>query len=133
QWRDYQERGLVKHGSEWVTPAERDARLQESFLAVNDVRMQIKQGDAAGARQSLRRMLEDDADDVSALYLSAVLALRERDIGRARGDFERVRAREPKHAPTLVNLAVISIEQNQHPRALTLLAEAMNRQPENRQ
>lgn len=133
QWRDFQARGLVKHGGEWVTTAERDRRLQESFLQVSEARMQIKQGEAEAARQTLRGMIEVNPNDVSALYLMGVLEMRADEIGKAKALFEKVRAQVKGHAPTLVNLAAINIQQDRHPRALTFLAEAMAAQPGNRE
>lgn len=132
QWRDFQARGLVKHGSDWLSPAERDRRLRDAFLEVSDARMQIKQGELDKAQRTLARLLDANPDDVSALYLTAVLELRQGEVGKARANFEKVRAQDKKHAPTLVNLAAINMDQERHQRALTFLAEAMTSEPGNR-
>lgn len=133
QWRDFQARGLVKHGSDWLTAAERERRLRDAFLEVSDARMQIKQGELDKAQRTLARLLDANPDDVSALYLTAVLELRQGEVGKARANFEKVRAQVRKHAPTLVNLAAINMDQDRHQRALTFLAEAMASEPGNRE
>lgn len=133
QWRDFLARGLVKHGGEWVTPAERDRRLRDAFLEVSDARLQIKGGELEKAQRTLQRLLDLDAEDISAQYLLGVLAMRQGEIARARASFDKVRDQEQDHAPTLVNLAVISIMQDRHARALTFLADAMEAAPGNRE
>jgi hypothetical protein len=74
-----------------------------------------------------------DPGDISAQYLTAVIELQDGDVARARANFDKVRAQEPNHAPTLLNLAALDMSQQRHQRALTLLGEALNAAPGNRE
>lgn len=133
QWRDYQARGLVKYGGEWLTPAQRDLKQRDAFLEASDARMKIKAGELEEAERILARMLRDDPRNMSAHYLAGVIELKRGEIAKARDHLEKVRSQEPRHPPTLVNLAAVNIELGNHARALTFLTDAMNAAPGNRE
>ena len=133
RYAGYRDGGYVKFNGQWVPSGERSAALRETFAAASEARLQIKDGDTAAAKATIDRMLAADAGDVSALYLRGVMAQADGDVPLARDSFEKVRRQLPDHAPTLVNLAAISIKFNQQPRAMTFLSDAMKAAPANRE
>jgi tetratricopeptide (TPR) repeat protein len=111
-WRDRQNRGLVRVGTNWVTRQEQ-AEIQRKMLGVADqLRTTMKAGRLKEAGTVLDRALADDPQNMSLLYLRGVLAYRKEELPASRKAFEAVNAQAADHAPTLNNLAVILWRQN---------------------
>ena len=89
RWRDIRDRGLVKHGVDWVLPAERDRRLRDAFLEVSDARLQIKNGDLERAR----RRANDPAHSGGPAAVSDVATMLSQ-----RDELDRTRAASPLYA-----------------------------------
>jgi Tfp pilus assembly protein PilF len=124
---------FVHWGNRWVSPAEQRELAAATLEAVNDVRLKIKAGDVPGAKRAVIERLRADNDDVSALYLMAVLAWEDGDVAETRRRLERVAELAPDHAPTANNLAVVLLRQNQEARALLFLDRALAAAPGTKQ
>lgn len=132
-WQERQSAGMVKYGSQWVTPAERDALAAKAYEVTGDARQLIRQGRLKEADALLAKVLAADAKNVSALYLKGVIALRQDQLPVARKSFEATDALAPNHAPTLNNLGVILWRQNQFVASINAYNQAMVASPENQQ
>lgn len=66
------------------------------------------QGDFARARRSFGALLEDNPDDVEALFNLGVTAQRENRYGEARSSYLRVTRLDPRHADARYNLALLT-------------------------
>ncbi len=128
-WQQRQSAGMVKYGSQWVTPAERDELAAKAYEVTGDARQLIKQGRLKEADALLVKVLAADAKNVSALYLKGTIALRQDQLPAARKSFEATDALAPNHAPTLNNLGVILWRQNQFVASINAYNQAMIASP----
>ncbi len=128
-WQDRQTRGLVKTGKRWMTPAEKKDLAIAIIGRADEARMLIKAAQTRDAQAAVDAILEDDPDNLSALYLQGVLLQKQEKYPEARKSFETVRTAIPDHAPTLHNLAVLSFKQKQWGPACTLLDQALAAAP----
>ncbi len=128
-WRERLDQGLVKAGGKWVTVEERNRMREEAIRIANDARRLIKQGRLAEADSTIQQALAQDPQNVSALYLKALLQYRQDQLQAARKSFEQVNGLVPNHAPTLNNLAVVLYRTNQLPQALATYDQAMISDP----
>jgi tetratricopeptide (TPR) repeat protein len=124
-WTDRLERGLVKHGDEWVTPEERDARLGESMLAVGEARELLRQERVGEARRLLDAVLRVDPRNAAAQYLRGVAMFKQDELQGARKAFDAANALVAGHSPTLNNLAVTCWRQNQWGAVLSFFDQAL--------
>jgi tetratricopeptide (TPR) repeat protein len=132
EWRDRQDRGMVKLGSQWVNPSEK-AKVQEQSLALaGQARDYLKQGRLKEAEPILDEAIKVDPGNASALYLKGVLAYRQDQFPQARKAFEDTLKLVPDHAPTLNNLAVTAYRQNQQGAAFHHYDRAMMVAPQDR-
>ncbi len=129
QWRDRLDRGMVRLGDEWVTGEEREQTLASAFGRVNEARLTLQSGNTAEAMALATALIDDPTTKAGGHYLLGVLAFNRNDIAVARQQFEAVRELEPRHAPTLNNLATIQTQLGRAERAMWFLAEAMEVAP----
>jgi Flp pilus assembly protein TadD len=112
EWMDRKSRGLVKHGSKWIEPAEiEQAAIHATEIAL-EARELIRQNRNRDAEQLLQKALAQDPMNPAAQYLRGVALYRLDKIPDARKAFEAVNSVVPDHAPTLNNLGVILYRQN---------------------
>ena len=129
KWQRRLAEGRVRFRGKWVTPAAQRLLAKRALDEVNKVRLLIKAGDDDEARRQLRVRLRAEPSDVSALYLLALLDHRRGDVVSARERYETLADREPRHAPTLNNLAIVLVDQNQLPRAAVFMERALAASP----
>lgn len=130
QWEQYLQEGRVRFNGKWVTPQAQRALATENLEAVNDIRELIKSGKRADALVKVQERLQENAQDVSAHYLLGLLQYRGGDVAGARRSFEQATELAPDHAPTANNLAVVLVRQNQVPRAVLVLGNALRDAPD---
>lgn len=128
-WKDRRDRGLVRAGTEWVTPAERLAIREKAVIIADEARRQLKAGDPDAAEATLASALQDDPQNPAALYLRGLILFRQGQYGPARKHWEAVNTLVPNHVSTLNNLAVVSWRQNQPSAALKWYDQAMAAAP----
>ncbi len=131
-WRDRQEKGAGKVGTKWVSADEYGVLVNKWLASIDTARGMIRQNRLKEAEAAVNNVLADDPGNVSALYLQALIFLRQDKLTPARKPLDIVRAALPDHAPTLNNLAVLMFRGNQVPGAMTLYEQAMNADPLNR-
>jgi tetratricopeptide (TPR) repeat protein len=133
-WKEKQEKKLVKIAGKWVTPEEQAAMMGKVVGMVDEARDLVKQGRLREAEASVNKLLAMDANNVSGLYLKGVLSMRQDNIAEAAKAFEKVRDLLPDHAPTLNNLAVLMFRRKprQTQGAVALLDMAMMAAPKSR-
>jgi len=131
-WKQKQQQGLVKFGSQWINPGDR-AKIQEEALGLADQsREYLKQGRLKEAGPILQKAISIDPGCASAHYLRGLLFYRQDQLAPARKEFEAVAAMVPDHVPTLNNLAIVIGRQNQVPAALNQYDRAMIVSPSDR-
>jgi tetratricopeptide (TPR) repeat protein len=132
-WKDRLAKGMVKVGTNWVTPDERATLQEKALLVADQARDLLKQNKVRDADAALTKALETDPTNVSALYLKGLIAYKQDQIPAARKAFEAVREVMPDHGPALNNLAVILWRQNQPMAAIAVYVQAMQAMPVNRE
>jgi tetratricopeptide (TPR) repeat protein len=131
-WRERKQQGMVKLGSDWVTPDERARRLSQVAQQITAARDLIASGAVRDAEGIVNGVLALDPKNISGLYLNGLILLQYEKLPQARKAFEAVNAQIADHAPTLNNLAVISFRQNQSGAALNFYEQAMSAAPADR-
>ncbi|HEX8521940.1 MAG TPA: hypothetical protein VF669_06760 [Tepidisphaeraceae bacterium] len=132
-WQDRADRRLVKVGSQWVTPQERDTLKERLVGDIDNIRNLIKNGRYAEADAAVAKASDVDPNNSSLQFLKGLLLYRQNQIVPSRKSFEQANQQLGNHAPTLNNLAVVAIRQNQWLVALGYLDQAMLASKENRQ
>ena len=132
-WRDRQARGLVKVGSNWVTPEEKAENDHKADLVAVDVRQLLLAGKLKDASDAIEKTLLVSPQNISLLYLRGVVAYRQEQLLPARKAFEAVHALSPNDGPSLNNLAVITWRQNNLMVAMNYYDQAMVSAPMSRQ
>jgi tetratricopeptide (TPR) repeat protein len=132
-WRERKARGFVKVGSEWVSPDAHAEMLERAAETLTRIREMIREGRYKEAGAAVEKLLAASPDNASALYLRALLAHKQGEVGVAKRHFERVRELLRDHGPTLNNLAAIAFKQKQTAQAIALYVQAMQASPRNRQ
>jgi Flp pilus assembly protein TadD len=125
QWMDRRSRGLVKHGSKWISPDEVEEIALKATEVALEARELIRQNRNREADTLLQQALAADPMNSAAQYLRGVALYRIDKIADARKAFEAVNSVVPNHPPTLNNLAVILYKQNARPAALNWYDQAM--------
>ena len=131
-WQDRAEKGLVKVGPKWVSPAERTKMQERSLAQASSARRLLRQGKLPEAAQAIDQALADDPNNPAALYLRGLLQYRKDQVPAARTSFELVNRLVPGNAATLNNLAVIAARQSQPNVALGYYDQAMSASPQDR-
>ena len=130
-WQDRAEKGLVRVGTKWVTPAERTTMQERAIGEASTARLLLRQGKLPEAAAAIDQALADDPQNAATLYLRGLLQYRKDQVAQAKSSFEAVNRLVPGHAPTLNNLAVIAARQSQPNVALGYYDQAMTASPRN--
>jgi len=124
-WQDRLDRGLVKAGGLWMTPAEREAVLEQSFRTAEQALGHLRQGQTTQALPLLDRALVENASNSAAWYMKGILLFKQDKAVEARKAFETASALLPDHAATYNNLAVVLWRQSQYVAALLNYEKAL--------
>jgi tetratricopeptide (TPR) repeat protein len=128
-WRQRKDQGLVKLGTDWMTPQEREQRRQSADAEALPAADLISNYRYQEADKILRQAVLDDPQSATALYLQGVSLYKQEQVSMARKCFEAVLQIIPNHAPTLNNLAVISWRQKSFVASMNFYAQAMMASP----
>ncbi|HSV16195.1 MAG TPA: tetratricopeptide repeat protein [Tepidisphaeraceae bacterium] len=131
-WQDRADQNMVKVGSKWILPGERAKLSDEAMGLAEQARQLMKQGRAKEAEPLLVEATADDPQNVSALYLTALLRYQQDQLPAARKALDAVAQLVPNHAPTLNNLGVVQWRQRQYVAALISFDGAMLAAPVNK-
>jgi tetratricopeptide (TPR) repeat protein len=131
-WEDRLNQKMVKIGSRWILPADRARLIDEATILADQARQLMKQGRTKEAEPILSTAIEDDPQNISALYLLGLLRYQQEKIIDARKALDLVASLIPNHAPTLNNLAVVQWRQRQYAPALVSYDGAMLAWPGNK-
>ena len=131
-WQDRLNRHLVKAGKQWVTAKEKEAISAAASATAEKARLLIKAGDSKQAGELLEQAQQQDAGNISVLYLQGVLAEQHADLATSKKDFAAVQQAVPDHAPSLLNLSVIAMRQRQWGPAAALMTQALLAAPNTR-
>ena len=112
-WQDRQSRGLVKVGTEWVTPEEKAAMAAHAGEIAAEAAALLDQGRVQEAEPVLQSALDADAQNPAGLYLRGLMLFNKEQIVASRKAFESLLAVAPDSGPGYNNLAVILWKQNQ--------------------
>ncbi|MEM6315170.1 MAG: tetratricopeptide repeat protein [Planctomycetota bacterium] len=129
-WEQWQAEGRVRFNDDWVTPDEQRRRATENLEAINEIRGLVKSGQSKQAMRLVRDRLRENPREVSSHYMLGLLQTRAGNLAAARRSFEEAAELAPGHAPTANNLAVVLVKQNQYPRALLFLGQALRDAPD---
>jgi tetratricopeptide (TPR) repeat protein len=129
QWEGRKAQGMVKVGTKWMTPAQRDDYLVATAKTSNEIADQIAAGDIAGATRRIAQGLEEDPNNISLAYLDGVLQLRRNRYNEAKRAFDIVIEQIPDHPPTLYNEAAIASHFKRWPVAISTLEKVMTLEP----
>ena len=131
-WKERQEKGMIKVGSAWMTPAEQAALLEKSAAAIDQVRNLIKTGKYRDADKQIDQLVTVDPANPAGYYLKGLVSFKQDQLGLAKKSFEKTKDLVADHGPTLNNLAVIAFKQRQWMAALTFYDLAMQGAPRSR-
>jgi len=131
-WKERQEKGMVKVGNQWMTPAEQAALLEKSVAVIDQVRNLIKSGKYRDAEKQIDQLVTVDAANPAGHFLRGLVSFKQDQLGVAKKSFEKTKELLADHGPTLNNLAVIAWKQRQQMGALTLYDLAMQATPRSR-
>ncbi len=84
-WQDRLDRGMVKVGDRWVTPAERDALKEKSIAQIDHIRQLIKTDRIDEAEPLLIKALTADPQNPSLQFLKGLVLYHQRQIVPAQG------------------------------------------------
>jgi tetratricopeptide (TPR) repeat protein len=128
-WQERLDKGLVKVGKRWMTPEEKRDLAVDIIRRVEEARQQIKAQDIASAQRTIASILDDEPDNISAVYLTAVILQQQGKSIEAETRFRDVLKSIVDHAPTLNNLAVLNARQKQWPAACAMMEQALAAEP----
>jgi tetratricopeptide (TPR) repeat protein len=131
-WQERLERGLVKHGTHWVTADERSKMADRAQELAEQARDLMQQGRVRDADPLVQQALDADPQCVPALYLRGVALYQQNKMPDARKMFDAINGLIADHAPTLNNLGVILWRQNAIMPALNYYDQAIVAQPVNK-
>ncbi len=128
-WQDRRQQKMMKVGSKWVLPAEKQHLIDQAADSAETARQLMKQGRSKEAEPLLVDCIAVDPTNATALYLTGLLRYQQDQIPAARRAFEATAAIIPNHAPTLNNLGVVLCRQKQFIAALMNFDAAMLASP----
>jgi tetratricopeptide (TPR) repeat protein len=131
-WNDRANQKMVKVGKRWILRADRAKLIDEAIGLAAQGRQLMKEGRTRDAEPILNTALDDDPQNVSALYLLGLLRYQQDQFLAARKALDVVAFLVPNHAPTLNNLAVVQWRQRQYVPALVSYDGAMLAWPVNK-
>jgi tetratricopeptide (TPR) repeat protein len=133
QWEERKAQGLVKFAGQWVTQRIREQSRRQSLDNAQQALQLLKQGRMTEADPLLRQALDEDPQNVTAMYLRAYLLAEQDQLVAAKKLLEETLALVPDHVPTLNNLAVVLWRQKQPAAAMVRYDRAMMVSPGNKQ
>jgi tetratricopeptide (TPR) repeat protein len=131
-WQDRLDRGLVKVGAQWVTPAQKSEMASQATTVARQAVDLLKQGRTNEAEPVIQQALDADPQNAAALYLRGVMLYGQAQLVAARKAFESVIATLPAHAPSANDLAIILWKQNQQMGAMRYYEAAIIASPVNK-
>jgi tetratricopeptide (TPR) repeat protein len=131
-WKERQDKGMVKVGNQWMTPADQAAMLEKSVAVIDQVRNLIKTGKYRDAEKQIDQLVTVDPANPAGYYLRGIVSFKQDQLGVAKKSFEKTKELLADHGPTLNNLGVIFWKQRQQMGALALYDLAMQASPRNR-
>ena len=132
-WQDRAKQKMVKVGSQWVLPRDRQKLIDQSMATTEQARQLVKQGRTKEADPLLTEAIKVNPQNAAALYLQGVIRYQQDQVIPARKLFESVAGLVPNHAATLNNLAATQWRQRQYIPALVNYDAAMLASPVNKQ
>ncbi len=132
-WKERLEKGMIKVGTQWMTPADQAALLEKSVAVVDQVRTLIKSGKLKDAEQQINQLVTVDTANPAGYFLRGVVAFKQDQLGVAKKAFEQTKSLLADHGPTLNNLGVIAWKQKQAVGAVAIYDMAMQASPRHRQ
>ncbi|MDP9172233.1 MAG: tetratricopeptide repeat protein [Planctomycetota bacterium] len=129
-WHQKLDQGLVKVGTQWVTPEQRDQLQKAAQVQALAAREFMRQSRVKEAQDSLQQALAGDPESPLALFLQGVLLYQKEQVSQARKSFEAANDAMPSYPPILNNLAVISWREKSYVAALNYYDLAMLAAPE---
>jgi tetratricopeptide (TPR) repeat protein len=131
-WHDRVARGATRVAGKWVRPDEKAKLIEQASVSTDLARQYLKQNRTLEAAPLLAGALAVDPQNVTAQYLTGLLAYDQDKLPAARKAFEAVAAAFPNHGPTLTNLAVVQWRQKQYAAAMANFDLAMQAAPVDR-
>jgi tetratricopeptide (TPR) repeat protein len=131
-WQDRLDRGLVKVGTQWVTPAQKQEMTAQATSIAQSAIDLVKQDRITEAEPIIQQALDSDPQNPTALYLHGLVLVGQDQVVAARKAFEAVVAVLADHAPSFNNLGVILWKQNQQMGAIKYYEQAMIDAPVNK-
>lgn len=128
-WESRHAQGMVKVGTRWMTPAQRDEHLQKTARLANEIADQIAAGKIHEATVRVTELLEQDPDNLSLAYLDGVLQIKRNRYNEAKRSFDIVYEQIPEHPPTVYNQAAIAAHFKRWTNAIPLFEKAMSLAP----
>lgn len=113
-WQDRQKQKMVKAGTKWVTPADREKLIAQAGASAETARQLMKQNRTKEAEPLLVEVMAVDPTNATALYLIGLLRYQQEQLPAARKAFDATAAIIPNHPPTLNNLGVVQWRQHQY-------------------
>ncbi len=132
-WQDRLDQHMVKFDNKWLLPQQRDQLRDHANAMADFSRQLLKQGRAKDADPILAEALEHDPENVSALYLMALVRFGQDHALEARKSLDLLSGLMPGHAPTLNNLAVVEWRQHQFLASIASYDAAMAASPLNKE
>lgn len=132
QWEQRKAQGLVKFAGQWVTPQVREEARLHSMDKAQQALQLLKQGRMTEADPLLREALEEDPQNITAMYLRAYLLAEQDQLVMAKKLLEETLSLVPDHVATLNNLAVVLWRQKQPAAAMVRYDRAMMVSPRNK-
>src|SRR5258706_10032717 len=83
-WRERLEKGMVKVGTKWVRPAEREALKAQGLITAEKAREAMLRERTREADKLLDQALEEDPGNVSATYLRGLVLYNQNQVPAAR-------------------------------------------------
>ncbi|MBV8781428.1 MAG: tetratricopeptide repeat protein [Phycisphaerae bacterium] len=131
-WQDRQTRGLVKVGTQWITPAEKSAMASHANETALQAAKLIEQGRSQDAEPLVQSALDADPQSAPALYLRGLMLFAKGQIVPAKKAYESSIAATPDCAAAFNNLAIILWKQNQPMAALQNYEKCLIALPQNK-
>lgn len=120
EWRARAERGGVRLGAAWVSPAEAAAAARAAEDAIGESLTLVRLGNAKPVRENLEKASRADANSGRADFLQGLLSMlgQRADMAKVQKWFAEVVSREPDNGPALNNLAVCEAVTGRYDEAL---------------
>jgi Flp pilus assembly protein TadD len=111
-----------------VHQIQRDTKLKAELDEATGL---IRKGDFDAALPVLKKMLDEQPNDVNALYLTAICQVQKKELDHAVAGLEKVTQLAPDFAPARVQLGACYEQQGDKDRALASYDAALKLEPDN--